>query len=585
MAKLLKLRRGTTTQHGSFTGAEGEVTIDTTKDTAVVHDGSTQGGTPLAKEDMSNVPAGTILGTQLENSGVTGGQYGSSSAIPIITVDNQGLVTSASTTAIDSTTIANGTSNVAVANNGDITVTRAGGNNSTFNSSGLDVNGSITCKYIISSGALLHECDTNKLVHIENNDEIHLKTNGSVRAKITNAGAQITGNLDVSSGVDVTGNITATGTATTGAIVAKSAQEPQLVVQDSDTGNTGNAAETSIQYRDGGATVQGQIGFHSSSNKNLYIDTQDSTNSPILMRVGASSTQFKVDNTGVDVTGNITVSGTVDGVDIAALKTSKDSLSTTNGALVNGVVATTQSASDTSTKVATTAYVKAAITGYNFPSGTKMLFQQTSAPTGWTKITSGVNNKALRVVSGSAGSGGNIAFTTVFANRGITANAGNTTQGGNVSVANSTQGGNISVANSTAGGNISVANASTGGTVNSHTLSVNEMPSHSHSYGRASAGNGPICLSWESGARIASNTSGNTSNTGGGGGHSHGFTGGSHNHNASFSGSAHNHNATFSGSAHNHNATFSGSAHNHSISVSNLDMQAEYLDVIIASKD
>ena len=53
MAKLLKLRRGTSTQHASFTGAEGEVTIDTTKDTAVVHDGSTQGGTPLAKENLS----------------------------------------------------------------------------------------------------------------------------------------------------------------------------------------------------------------------------------------------------------------------------------------------------------------------------------------------------------------------------------------------------------------------------------------------------------------------------------------------------------------------------------------------------
>ena len=62
MAKLLKLRRGTTTQHGSFTGAEGEVTIDTTKDTAVVHDGSTQGGTPLAKEDMSNVSSASIAG-------------------------------------------------------------------------------------------------------------------------------------------------------------------------------------------------------------------------------------------------------------------------------------------------------------------------------------------------------------------------------------------------------------------------------------------------------------------------------------------------------------------------------------------
>jgi len=50
MAKLLKLRRGTTSQHSSFNGAEGEVTVDTTKDTVVVHDGSTQGGHPLMKE-------------------------------------------------------------------------------------------------------------------------------------------------------------------------------------------------------------------------------------------------------------------------------------------------------------------------------------------------------------------------------------------------------------------------------------------------------------------------------------------------------------------------------------------------------
>ena len=49
MAKLLKLRRGTTSDHSSFTGAEGEVTVDTTKDALVVHDGSTQGGHPVAK--------------------------------------------------------------------------------------------------------------------------------------------------------------------------------------------------------------------------------------------------------------------------------------------------------------------------------------------------------------------------------------------------------------------------------------------------------------------------------------------------------------------------------------------------------
>lgn len=51
-----------------------------------------------------------------------------------------------------------------------------------------------------------------------------------------------------------------------------------------------------------------------------------------------------------------------------------------------------------------------------FAPGTAMLFAQTAAPTGWTKSTTH-NNKALRVVSGTAGSGGNVAFTTVFTNR------------------------------------------------------------------------------------------------------------------------------------------------------------------------
>jgi len=46
----LQLRRGTTAEHSTFTGLVGEVTIDTTKDTIVVHDGTTAGGIPLAKE-------------------------------------------------------------------------------------------------------------------------------------------------------------------------------------------------------------------------------------------------------------------------------------------------------------------------------------------------------------------------------------------------------------------------------------------------------------------------------------------------------------------------------------------------------
>ena len=62
MAKLLKLRRGTTSQHGSFTGAEGEVTVDTDKETLVVHDGSTAGGHAVAAEDMANVSSASIVG-------------------------------------------------------------------------------------------------------------------------------------------------------------------------------------------------------------------------------------------------------------------------------------------------------------------------------------------------------------------------------------------------------------------------------------------------------------------------------------------------------------------------------------------
>lgn len=50
---------------------------------------------------------------------------------------------------------------------------------------------------------------------------------------------------------------------------------------------------------------------------------------------------------------------------------------------------------------------------YIFPSGTLMLFQQTAAPTGWTKQSTH-NDKGLRVVSGTASSGGSTNFSTVF---------------------------------------------------------------------------------------------------------------------------------------------------------------------------
>ena len=54
------------------------------------------------------------------------------------------------------------------------------------------------------------------------------------------------------------------------------------------------------------------------------------------------------------------------------------------------------------------------------PAGTVLLFAQTNAPTGWTKNTSDGNNHALRVVTGTASSGGSVDFTTAFASQAVT---------------------------------------------------------------------------------------------------------------------------------------------------------------------
>lgn len=56
-----------------------------------------------------------------------------------------------------------------------------------------------------------------------------------------------------------------------------------------------------------------------------------------------------------------------------------------------------------------------------FDSGTRMLFQQSTAPIGWTKVTTH-NDKALRVVSGAAGMGGTVSFSSAF----VAANVGAT---------------------------------------------------------------------------------------------------------------------------------------------------------------
>ena len=73
MATQVQTRRGTTAQHGSFTGAAGELTVDTDKKTVVVHDGSTAGGAPLLRENGSQnaVTTGTSTAASFIPTGST----------------------------------------------------------------------------------------------------------------------------------------------------------------------------------------------------------------------------------------------------------------------------------------------------------------------------------------------------------------------------------------------------------------------------------------------------------------------------------------------------------------------------------
>ena len=57
----IQLRRGTAAEHGSFTGAAGEVTVNTTRNSVHIHDGSTAGGTEMAtKSSVDNLSSNAI---------------------------------------------------------------------------------------------------------------------------------------------------------------------------------------------------------------------------------------------------------------------------------------------------------------------------------------------------------------------------------------------------------------------------------------------------------------------------------------------------------------------------------------------
>jgi hypothetical protein len=83
MTKGIQIRRGSTTDHNSFTGRDGEITVDTSKKVVVVHDNTVAGGYPLVGERGYQVVEGktfiagaaTSTGTASQPLQVVGGAY------------------------------------------------------------------------------------------------------------------------------------------------------------------------------------------------------------------------------------------------------------------------------------------------------------------------------------------------------------------------------------------------------------------------------------------------------------------------------------------------------------------------------
>ena len=75
MTTQLKLRGGTTAEHATFAGTDREVTVDTDKNTLIVHDGSTLGGFELALATSAGVPDPLVLDDITASVTLTVGSY------------------------------------------------------------------------------------------------------------------------------------------------------------------------------------------------------------------------------------------------------------------------------------------------------------------------------------------------------------------------------------------------------------------------------------------------------------------------------------------------------------------------------
>lgn len=193
------------------------------------------------------------------------------------------------------------------------------------------------------------------------------------------------------------------------------------------------------------------------------------------------------------------------------------------------------------------------------PPTTKMLFVQSAAPVGWTKDTTH-NDKALRVVSGSAGSGGTVAFSTAFGNYGGLLTGGTALSIANLAAHAHTQQGSF--------------NSGTVSSDHTHFVSLNSgtvsaLHTHNFTWPNTFVGGGGVQGSGGSfGANAVGSTTTESAN------HFHGVSGSTGGISAN-----HFHATTISGATAN---AGSGTTHTHAL---NFNITVNYVDVIIGTRN
>ena len=323
--------------------------------------------------DLSNKPTIPTLTSQLTNDAgfiTTGGggiddgdkgdivvsNSGSTFLIDSGVIDNANV---ASNAAIQGTKISPnfGSQNITTLGAVDAVGITIGGNTPSLNFN--DANDNPDFRFLVNSNSFILEDTTNSVNRFVVNSDGHI---------------DITGNLDVGAGLDVTGVIFGT---------VSSANSTMMGL----TANMGTNNNRSLLFKtpvtDSGSEpfriqTSNSIQFDIDGEQTLFIDDSGQVN---LHHDGSTDAKLSTSSTGVSVSGNITVTGTVDGVDIATRNTLFGGLTSSSGVLKNGVTATTQGSSDNTTKVATTAYVTTAISNLinNAPSALDTLKELSDA--------------------------------------------------------------------------------------------------------------------------------------------------------------------------------------------------------------